>query len=60
MNYKGYIISPDKDIRFFVISPEKGKLPDVMKGVFTSVDKAKVTIDAYLMENVYAKAIAKS
>lgn len=56
MEYKNYEVVKDSDVRYFVIKPLKGKLPNALAGKFTSVEFAKINIDRYIEENVYAKA----
>jgi len=46
----------DSDVRYFVVKAMKGKLPNKLSGKFTSEEFAKVCIDRYIEENVYAKA----
>lgn len=56
MEYKNYEVVRDSDVRYFVVKPLKGKLPNKLSGKFTSEEFAKVCIDRYIEENVYAKA----
>lgn len=56
MEYKNYEVVRDNDVRYFVVKPMKGKLPNALSGKFTSEEFAKVCIDRYIEENVYAKA----
>lgn len=51
INYKGYIISPDKAFpNSYKVATEGrgGKIPDVLDSLFTSVGFAKQEIDLYL------------
>lgn len=50
IEYRGYTINKTKDIRFYSIKSGKGKLPNYLSGVFTSVTEAKTLIDSYLGE----------
>ena len=56
MEYKNYEVVRDSDVRYFVVKAMKGKLPNKLSGKFTSEEFAKVCIDGYIEENVYAKA----
>ena len=56
MEYKNYEVVRDSDVRYFVVKAMKGKLPNKLSGKFTNEEFAKVCIDRYIEENVYAKA----
>lgn len=48
IEYRTFKIVPNKDRRYYNITPSKGKLASKLSGLYTSVAEAKNRIDAYI------------
>lgn len=52
MEYKGYLINPDKtypSLLKIAVKGQGGKIPNVLDSLFTSLGTAKSAIDGYLL-----------
>ncbi len=61
IEYMGYHIQPVKNMptSYEVIFPGKGKMPNLLSGIFTSTGLAKTQIDKYLRIGSHAQTVSK-
>lgn len=63
ISYKGYYIKPHSSFpsSFIIVTEgQGGRIPDVMKGLFTSTGIAKTLVDSYLEEKAKVKERANA